>query len=400
MLINAIDPEESRIAVVEDGVLQELHVELASREAYLGNIYKGKVVNIEPSIGAAFVAFGGRVNGFLHVSDVLPAYGRDDFRLEDVIEGRARVDVDDGPESMQQALSDDDDDDDDSVDAPEAGAKKKRSRRKAKAEEPADGDADEDADAAGGDVEASGAEQAEADDAGEETGSEGDDVAVVALGLLARYLFGRLVSLAVTAIAAVYANLWINDGILMSETPAALVTVGVLFAVYWYERVRSPWAAIVMGAAIGLAGLARSELLLLGVLVVLPLVLSDGHRPIRGRLAHLGLAALAAVVLVSPWVIRNQVRFDEPTFMSTQDGLTLLGANGLLFWVLVKLLPGIEVDGILPAIAAPVVYTLLSVLISTHASDVDVIESVQKIFGFVEDTRDQLLVDDPAPGAE
>ncbi|MBL9077116.1 MAG: Rne/Rng family ribonuclease [Planctomycetes bacterium] len=112
MLINAIDPEESRIAVVEDGVLQELHVELASREAYLGNIYKGKVVNIEPSIGAAFVAFGGRVNGFLHVSDVLPAYGRPDFLLDDVIEGRARVDVDDGPESMQQALADDDEDDD------------------------------------------------------------------------------------------------------------------------------------------------------------------------------------------------------------------------------------------------------------------------------------------------
>lgn len=111
MLINAIDPEESRIAVVEDGVLQELHVELANREAYLGNIYKGKVVNIEPSIGAAFVAFGGRVNGFLHVSDVLPAYGRPDFVLDDVIEGRARVDVDDGPEAVQQALSDDDDDD-------------------------------------------------------------------------------------------------------------------------------------------------------------------------------------------------------------------------------------------------------------------------------------------------
>jgi ribonuclease E len=111
MLINAIDPEESRIAVVEDGVLQELHVELANREAYLGNIYKGKVVNIEPSIGAAFVAFGGRVNGFLHVSDVLPAYGRPEFMLDDVIEGRARVDVDDGPEAMQQALSDDDDDD-------------------------------------------------------------------------------------------------------------------------------------------------------------------------------------------------------------------------------------------------------------------------------------------------
>jgi len=130
MLINAIDSEESRIAVVEDGVLQELHVELANREAYLGNIYKGKVVNIEPSIGAAFVAFGGRVNGFLHVSDVLPAYGRPEFRLEDVIEGRARVDVDDGPESMQQALLDDDDDDhDDEPSVAKPGSKKPGPKR-------------------------------------------------------------------------------------------------------------------------------------------------------------------------------------------------------------------------------------------------------------------------------
>ena len=59
MLINAVDSEESRIATVRDGVLQELHVEITSREAYLGNIYKGRVVNIEPSIGAAFVSFGG-----------------------------------------------------------------------------------------------------------------------------------------------------------------------------------------------------------------------------------------------------------------------------------------------------------------------------------------------------
>jgi ribonuclease E len=116
MLVNALDPEESRIGVVENGVLQELHVELASREAYLGNVYKGKVVNIEPSIGAAFVSFGGRVNGFLHVSDVLPAYGRPDFQLEDVIEGRARVDAEDGPESVQQALADDEDDDVDGAD--------------------------------------------------------------------------------------------------------------------------------------------------------------------------------------------------------------------------------------------------------------------------------------------
>lgn len=70
MLINVLQPEESRIAIVEDGVLEELYVERSSAENYVGNIYKGKVVNIEPSIQAAFVDFGVGRNGFLHVSDV------------------------------------------------------------------------------------------------------------------------------------------------------------------------------------------------------------------------------------------------------------------------------------------------------------------------------------------
>jgi len=122
MLINAIDPEESRIAVVEDGVLQELHVEIANRETYLGNIYKAKVVNIEPSIGAAFVAFGGRSNGFLHSSDVLPAYGDADFRLQDVVEGRAHATGSNGPDVVRAVIEDNDDDGDDADDADGAPA--------------------------------------------------------------------------------------------------------------------------------------------------------------------------------------------------------------------------------------------------------------------------------------
>ena len=70
MLINVLQPEESRIAIVEDGVLEELYVERNSLENYVGNIYKGRVVNIEPSIQAVFVDFGVGRNGFLHVSDV------------------------------------------------------------------------------------------------------------------------------------------------------------------------------------------------------------------------------------------------------------------------------------------------------------------------------------------
>src|SRR5437588_9739644 len=76
MLINVLQPEECRIAIVEDGVLEELYVERSSQESYVGNIYKGRIVNIEPSIQAAFVDFGIGRNGFLHVSDVDPAYYR------------------------------------------------------------------------------------------------------------------------------------------------------------------------------------------------------------------------------------------------------------------------------------------------------------------------------------
>ncbi len=141
MLINAADPEEARIAVVEDGVLQELHVEVANREAYLGNIYKGRVVNIEPSIGAAFVAFGGRSNGFLHASDILPAYTRPDFRLEDVVEGRAKLGADDGPDSIRAALADTDDDDEDDdggggqAAGDSGGGRSRRSRRRRREDE-------------------------------------------------------------------------------------------------------------------------------------------------------------------------------------------------------------------------------------------------------------------------
>jgi len=76
MLINVAQPEECRIAVVEDGVLEELYVERTGQDSFVGNIYKGVVVNLEPSIQAAFVDFGVGRNGFLHISDIEPQYFR------------------------------------------------------------------------------------------------------------------------------------------------------------------------------------------------------------------------------------------------------------------------------------------------------------------------------------
>ncbi|MCG3180877.1 MAG: Ribonuclease E [Phycisphaerae bacterium] len=92
MLINAVEGEEVRIAVVQDGRLEELYMERTSAESHVGNIYKGKVVNVEPSIQAAFIDFGEAKNGFLHISDLQPQYFPGPERKEEVGKKTSRRD--------------------------------------------------------------------------------------------------------------------------------------------------------------------------------------------------------------------------------------------------------------------------------------------------------------------
>lgn len=74
MIINYVPGEECRVAMVENGRLEEFHDERANAVTIVGNVYVGKVMNVEASIQAAFVDFGHGANGFLHVSDLHPQY--------------------------------------------------------------------------------------------------------------------------------------------------------------------------------------------------------------------------------------------------------------------------------------------------------------------------------------
>ncbi len=65
-----ITPMESRVAVVENGVLQEVHVERTQRRGIVGNIYKGKVVRVLPGMQAAFVDIGLDRAAFIHASEI------------------------------------------------------------------------------------------------------------------------------------------------------------------------------------------------------------------------------------------------------------------------------------------------------------------------------------------
>lgn len=70
ILIN-VTPVETRVALVENGMLQEAYIERTSRKGIVGNIYKGKVVRVLPGMEAAFVDIGLERAAFIHASDVV-----------------------------------------------------------------------------------------------------------------------------------------------------------------------------------------------------------------------------------------------------------------------------------------------------------------------------------------
>ena len=72
MLINAQSSTELRIAIANDSVLEDLKVDIAERGLTRGNIYYGKIANIEPSLNAAFIDYGAPKHGFLAIQDVVP----------------------------------------------------------------------------------------------------------------------------------------------------------------------------------------------------------------------------------------------------------------------------------------------------------------------------------------
>lgn len=96
MLINAIHPEECRIAITEGSELVELEIESNVGKKLKGNIYKARISRIEPSLQAAFIDLGTHRNGFLQINDIHPAYFRGNrgrergnphrVRIQDVLE--------------------------------------------------------------------------------------------------------------------------------------------------------------------------------------------------------------------------------------------------------------------------------------------------------------------------
>jgi len=156
-------------------------------------------------------------------------------------------------------------------------------------------------------------------------------VGVGLVGLVGRRVAGRAagvtVGLVAAGLAAVNPNMWGWDGMGLSEPTAVIGVCLVLLAAWRLRDDPTPVSAALLGAAVGVAGLCRAELLLLGPLLAVPAL----WRPLAGglarRLALVAVAGIAAAVVVAPWVAHNLSRFEEPVYLSSGLDVTLAYSN-------------------------------------------------------------------------
>lgn len=102
ILIN-VTPSEVRAALLENGVLQEVHIERAARRGVISNIYKGRVTRVLPGMQAAFIEIGLQRTAFLHVSDIVRRANGGDSATEDE---NIRDLVKEGDELLVQVVKD------------------------------------------------------------------------------------------------------------------------------------------------------------------------------------------------------------------------------------------------------------------------------------------------------
>jgi 4-amino-4-deoxy-L-arabinose transferase-like glycosyltransferase len=151
---------------------------------------------------------------------------------------------------------------------------------------------------------------------------------VALIGLLTRRLAGDTAGLVAAGIAALDPNLWMNDGLIMAEALSVLITVALVAMAFRVMRGGASWRWVVaLGVVSGIGVLTRAELALYVPFLVFP-ALWIGSRDQRGKAVGMMAGACVVVALVlAPWVGYNLSRFEQPTLLSTNDGVALLGAS-------------------------------------------------------------------------
>ena len=100
LLIDAHQPEETRIALLNNNRIEEFDYENSFQRQLKGNVYLARVTRVEPSLQAAFVEYGGNRQGFLAFSEIHPDY----YRIP--VEDREEIEAEEAQESNAEAVED------------------------------------------------------------------------------------------------------------------------------------------------------------------------------------------------------------------------------------------------------------------------------------------------------
>ncbi len=158
------------------------------------------------------------------------------------------------------------------------------------------------------------------------------ELSVLLLAVAAGRIAGRRASIVAAIIGSAYPGMWIFDGTDMSEIVSILVISFLIAETYRFIRHPSRKGAIWLGIIIAFASYARSELILLDVLVPIPIafylyrnkLLYDTTKKAVGLVA---ITIASSLITLGPWIGFNLSRFSKPEFLSTQLGMTLAVSN-------------------------------------------------------------------------
>jgi 4-amino-4-deoxy-L-arabinose transferase-like glycosyltransferase len=150
---------------------------------------------------------------------------------------------------------------------------------------------------------------------------------IVLCGYTGREIAGRRVGLLAAFLVAVYPNIWMSDELGLSEALSPVLVALVLWTAYRFWKRPGLGRVAALAASIGVAALARDELTLLVLFIMVPLVLTAATVAWRRRLGLLVVGVVTTVAVIGPWVGYNMSRFDDPVFISSGFGVTLASAN-------------------------------------------------------------------------
>lgn len=121
--------------------------------------------------------------------------------------------------------------------------------------------------------------------------------------------------------------------------------------------------------------------------LLIPKLTIDGPIP--------AFVTVVTLAFINSHVWSTALFFEIPD-SATAQAATLLVCNGVIFWIVVKVLPGIDCEGFLPALIAPVVFTVTMMLISRYGSDIDWIALGKAALDWIAELKEQ--IETPVPG--